>query len=122
MSERAPSTGDKPNRIPRWLMGFLIVSLAINFIFISSVAGAMWRFKGPHPLPGANPGFLSYIGSLPAERRKALWDAASEERHSLRPLRREVRAAREATMMALIADPFDKAAVLAAQTRQTHAE
>ena len=122
MSEGASSTGEKPNRVPRWLMGFLIVSLAINFIFIGSVAGAMWRFKGPPPMAGANPGFLSYIGSLPTDRRKALWDSATKERQNLRPLRREARSAREATLMALIADPFDKQAVIAAQARQTHAE
>jgi uncharacterized membrane protein len=121
MNAGASDTGEKPNRVPRWLTGFLIVSLAINFIFIGSVAGAMWRFQGP-PSAGANPGLLSYVSTLPADRRKALWDAAAAERQTLRPLRREARAAREATLLALVADPFDKQAVLAAQARQTRAE
>jgi uncharacterized membrane protein len=122
MSDGASGTADKANRVPRWLMGFLIVSLAINFIFIGSVAGAMWRFHGPPSAPVANPGLLSYIGSLPADRRKALWDSVAAERQSLRPLRKDARAAREAMLTTLIADPSDKQAVLAAQARQTKAE
>src|SRR3974377_1472121 len=114
MTQGIAGTGDRSNRVPRWIMAFLIVSLAINFIFIGSVAGAIWALRGP-PRAAPNPGLLSYIPTLPAERRKLLWEAASTERMNLRPLRHDARLAREATLMALVADPFDKQAALAAQ-------
>ena len=39
---------------------------------------------------------------------KQLWELTGEERSHIRPFRREVRAAREETIKALIAEPFDR--------------
>ena len=48
--------------------------------------------------------------------------ATAEERSHIRPFRREVRAAREETIKALVAEPFDRAKFVAAQARQAEAE
>jgi uncharacterized membrane protein len=83
----------------------------------------MWRFrKPPHWAGAVTPNLVGYASTLPAQRRKALWDATAEERRLVRPFRREVRAAREDTIKALVAEPFDKQKFLATQQRQAEAE
>jgi uncharacterized membrane protein len=110
-------------RIPRWLLLALFASLALNLIIVGSVAGAVWRFRAPaHYASIVTPNLLGYASTLPAHRRKQLWDATAEERGHIRPFRREVRAAREETIKVLIAEPFDKQQFLAAQGRQAEAE
>ena len=109
-------------KAPRWMVAALVASLALNFIVIGSVAGAMWRFKGPPGGGGVVPNLLGYASTLPSERRKEIWDLTARERSEIRPVRREVRAAREETTKALMAEPFDKQAFLEAQTRQAEAE
>jgi uncharacterized membrane protein len=101
----------------------LLVSLALNLTILGAVAGAMWRFHRPPAWAGAiTPNLLGYASTLPRERRKQLWDATAEERRHLRPFRRDVRTAREETIKALAADPFDRQRFVAAQTRQAEAE
>lgn len=110
-------------RIPRWLLALLFASLAVNLVVIGSIAGAMWRFRGPPP--GASPvipNLMGYAGSLPTERRKQVWEETAEERKHARPFRRQVRAAREETVKALIARPFDRQRFLDAQARQSATE
>ena len=97
--------------------------LGVNFLVIGLAAGAMWRFRGPPPLAaGITPNLLGYASTLPPERRKALWDQTEAERLQLRPFRREVRTAREDTIKALMAEPFDRDKFLASQVRQGDAE
>jgi uncharacterized membrane protein len=88
------------------------------------VAGAVWRFRPPPHLVGSVviPNLLGYASTLPTPRRKALWDATSEERRHVRPFRREVRAAREETIKALTAEPFDLQQFKAAQAHQAETE
>src|SRR5687767_10862888 len=118
----APRT-EPVRRTPRWLLVALIASLALNLIIVGSVAGAMWRFRKPPPWASAvTPNLLGYASTLPAPRRKQLWDTTAEERGHIRPFRREVRVAREETIKALIAEPFEKQRFLAAQARQSEAE
>jgi uncharacterized membrane protein len=110
-------------RVPRWLLVALLASLALNLVIVGSVAGAMWRFRKPPPWASAvTPNLLGYASTLPAPRRKQLWDTTAEERRHIRPFRREVRTAREETVKALVAEPFDKQGFLAAQARQSEAE
>jgi uncharacterized membrane protein len=122
MSDVAMSMGQQLRRAPRWMLLLLIGSLAVNFLIIGLTAGAMWRFRGPPPLAGVTPNLLGYASTLPAERRKVLWDQTEAERQTLRPFRREVRVAREETIKALIAEPFDGQRFAAAQERQGEAE
>jgi uncharacterized membrane protein len=122
MSDVAMAAGQVHRKAPRWMLVVLIVSLAVNFLIIGLTAGAMWRFRGPPPLAGITPNLLGYASTLPHERRKVLWDQTEAERVQLRPFRREVRAAREDTIKALMAEPFDREKFLASQLRQGDAE
>ena len=101
----------------------LFVSLAINLVVAGSLVGAIWRAHGPPP-GGLSiiPNLLGYASTLPPQRRKELWDSIAEERGHIRPFRREVRAARQETVKALVAEPFDRAKFLAAQARQVEVE
>ena len=112
-------------KTPRWMLVALFVSLALNLLIVGSVAGAVWRFRGPPHMAGSSnvtPNLLGYASTLPHQRRKQLWDATAEERATIRPFRREVRAARDETVKALIAEPFERQHFLAAQARQAEAE
>jgi uncharacterized membrane protein len=109
---------------PRWMQVGLIASLALNLVIIGVVAGAVWRFR-PHPHVAGSiviPNLLGFASTLPAPRRKALWDATAEERRHVRPFRRAVRAAREETIKALIAEPFDPQQFKTAQSQQAETE
>jgi uncharacterized membrane protein len=118
----APRT-EPARRTPRWLLVALLASLALNLIVVGSVAGAMWRFRKVPPWASAvTPNLLGYASALPAERRKRLWEDTTEERRHIRPFRREVRNAREETIKALLAEPFEKQRFVAAQARQAEAE
>jgi len=44
--------------------GWLIASLAVNFLVIGLTVGAMWRFRGPPPLAGVTPNLLISIVNL----------------------------------------------------------
>ncbi len=121
MSEAGTPQPARPNS--RWLVVALLTSLALNLLIVGWVAGAIWRFHRPPAWTRViTPNLLGYASTLPRERRKQLWDATAEERRHLRPLRREVRAAREATIKILSVEPFDREHFLAAQTRQAAAE
>jgi uncharacterized membrane protein len=100
-----------------------LVSLALNLVIVGSIAGAAWRFRTPPPWAGAvTPNLLGYASTLAPERRRELWRLTAEERGHVRPFRREVRAAREQTVEALIAEPFDRQRFQAAQSRQAEME
>lgn len=123
MTDASPAASVPRRRVPRWLLVALFVSLALNLIIVGSVAGAVWRFRAPPPWASAiTPNLMGYASTLAPQRRKELWDATSEERLGIRPFRREVRAAREHTLQALVAEPFDKERFQAAQVRQQQAE
>lgn len=108
---------------PRWLVVTLFASLALNLIVIGSVAGAVWRYRSPPPWASAvTPNLLGFASTLPAERRKQVWEATAAERHNIRPFRRELRATRQATWKALIAEPFDRQQFMAAQEHQAQAD
>src|SRR4249919_2303304 len=107
MTDAGTPGAERVRRVPRWLLVALVVSLALNLVIVGSVAGAIWRFRTPPQWASAvTPNLLGYASTLPAPRRKQLWDATAEERRHIRPFRREVRAAREETVKALIAEPF----------------
>jgi uncharacterized membrane protein len=100
--------GQAARRAPRWMLLLLIASLAVNFLFLGLAGGAMWKFRGPPPMAGVTPNLLGYASTLPSDRRKSLLDQIEAERQHLRPFRREVRAAREETIQALVAEPSIK--------------
>jgi uncharacterized membrane protein len=123
MTEAGSAKTGPVRRTPRWMLAALFVSLALNLLVVGSLAGAVWRFRAPPPWASAvTPNLLGYASTLPAERHKHLWEQIREERGHIRPFRREVRAAREETVKALVAEPFDRGQFLAAQARQAEAE
>jgi uncharacterized membrane protein len=123
MTDAGAHTPALGRRRPRWLLWALFASLALNLVVVGLVAGAMWRFRAPPPWAGAvTPNLLGYASTLSPDRRKQLWEATASERHSIRPFRRELRAARQETLKALIAEPFDRERFIAAQERHAQAD
>jgi uncharacterized membrane protein len=124
MSDMALGASDMDSvRAPRWMVVLLVSSLALNLLVLGLVGTLMWRVRVPPPwehVVARN--LLGYASTLPAERRKELWDLSAKERQHVRPFRREVRAARDETAKALSAEPFDRQQFLAAQARQADAE
>src|SRR5262245_25624025 len=122
MMEAITSEARVVRRTPRWLLVALFASLGVNLVIVGSVAGAVWRHRGPPAAAGVViPNLLGYASTFAPERRKQIWELTHEERSRMRPFRREVRAAREDTIKAL-AEPFDRQQFLAAQSKQAEAE
>src|SRR6516225_9650470 len=121
MTDARTAHAEPTPRAPRWLLAALFASLALNLVVVGLVAGAIWRFHPPAWAP-ITPSLVGFASALPPERRKQLWDQTAEERAELRPLRREVRTARDETVRVLAAEPFDRQQFLAAQARQADAE
>jgi uncharacterized membrane protein len=110
-------------RAPRWLLVVLFASLALNLVIVGLLAGAIWRFSmGPAWAGAVAPNLVGFASTLPPERRKMIWEQTIEERRQLRPFRREVRAAREETVKALLAEPYDRQQFLAAELHKAEAE
>ena len=123
MTETISSEARIVRRAPRWLLVALFGSLAVNLLIVGSVAGAVWRHRGPPAWAGVViPNLLGYASTFAPDRRRQIWELTREERSHMRPLRREVRAAREETTKALSAEPFDRQRFLAAQSKQSEAE
>ena len=123
MTEAGSSESRIVRRAPRWLLVVLFTSLAGNLVLVGSVAGAVWRHRGPPAWAGVViPNLLGYASTFAPDRRKQIWELTREERSRMRPFRREVRAAREETTKALAAEPFDRQQFLAAQSKQAEAE
>jgi uncharacterized membrane protein len=123
MTDAGSSQSRIERRAPRWLLVVLFTSLAVNLVIVGSVAGALWRHRGPPAWAGVViPNLLGYASTFAPDRRKQIWGLTREERSRMRPFRREVRAAREETTKALVAEPFDRQQFLAAQSKQAEAE
>jgi uncharacterized membrane protein len=123
MTEAGSSESRFVRRAPRWMLVLLFASLAVNLVIVGSVAGAVWRHRGPPAWAGVViPNLLGYASTFAPDRRKQIWELTRTERGRMRPFRREVRAAREETTKALAAEPFDRQQFLAAQAKQAEAE
>lgn len=116
----AVATSVERRRAPRWMVIALFASLALNLIVIGATAGFLWKHRfelvggtAPHLAPN----LLGYSSTLPPERRKELWSRTEDERRNVRPLRRSLREARDETLKALTAEPFDQERYLASQSR-----
>lgn len=118
VASTAPQTPS--GRLPTWALVVMLVSLAANLLVIGSVGAAMWRFgHGPHGPPHGwgPPNLLGYAMSLGPERHRELLDSTSALREALRPMRKDLRDARNAVTDAVGAEPFDLAKFEAAQQR-----
>ena len=113
------ATGPVKRAAPRWMVIALFTSLALNLIVAGATAGFVWRHGGA--VPGAAPylpaSLLGYASTLTPARQEELYARTQEQRQNVRPLRRQLREAREESMQVLVADPFDKDRFQAAQSR-----
>lgn len=107
----------------KWL---LIASLGLNLLIAGAVAGAMFMHRGgPHGRWGIGPqdfGLMGFARSLPPERRDMVREELKGLRGALKPMRQEIRAAREEAANLLAADPFDRNALKAALVKVGTAE
>jgi hypothetical protein len=114
-------TGINGGRGSRWLMPVLVASLALNLVVLGATGSLLWRgaFERQEPPLGRRvvPSVLGYAVTLPPERVKELEQLTKEEWERVRPLRRALVEARDASNKALTAEPFDRARFLAAQAQ-----
>lgn len=111
----------EPRHAPRWMKILLGVSLALNFMVLGVVLGAM-VFGGPRDAARGTEraGGLStaLMRALPEDDQRALRRALRADQDALRAGRAEVRAARRDMVMALRQEPFDPNAFAAALETQ----
>ncbi len=107
---------DSASKGPKVKLGWtgivLFGSLAVNFLVIGVMAGAL--LAGPHDrdrtaLRGL--GYAPFMRALPEKDRSALHEALERDADSFRDNRAELRAQFEAFLAALRADPFDASEV-----------
>jgi uncharacterized membrane protein len=111
-AEAAPS-----KRHSRWLWSALILSLAVNLLFLGTMAGAAWKFHHGSPGGRFSANLAGFTASLSEARRHEVEQATAQERAALKPLRAEVREARQRARAILVAEPFDRQAFADAQAR-----
>ena len=114
-------TPDASRRMPRWLYWALIASLALNLLFIGRAGAAFWHHRHGGFGPGEF-GLMGFVRELPPDRQTMIRDQLTAARQTLRSMRRDVRNAWFDANTALAAEPFDKAALIAAMARQSEAE
>lgn len=95
---------------------FLMISLALNLLVIGALIGtAGWRKYGHwHGVRGEDFGLIGFARALPGERGDAVRKLLKDGRSSLKPLKREIFAAREAAAEVLGAEPYNRDALKAA--------
>lgn len=95
----------------------LIASAALNLLFVGGLISALVRHGGPVGFaPAQMPHNIgAYVGTLPPDRGRALWQNTADKRRGMQPLLREVREARREALGALSADPYDRERFRAAQ-------
>lgn len=109
MSASDPSTAPAKRR---WVKPLLVVSLALNLLFVGLVAGAFWR-HGFGGWGGPKGKILAVsieqlITELPSEKRKKAEDVLSRLRSDMSPRARARQQTRKRAIEALTADPFNE--------------
>ena len=112
MTTIPPSVELAPTRTPRWMWISLVLSVALNLLIVGVVAAAMLHFRGRHG--GHEARFVSYVGSLPAERRNVLLAVLEDQQKAIGPLRQQARTARRLVRDALEAEPFVREKLISA--------
>ena len=121
MTDTEPS-GVVP-RTRRWKGILLVASLALNLLIVGIVAAMGVKHGwGPPPAGIQQATLLRFARTLPAERKQEIWNVVRPEVHTVRPLWRDLRAARRHVRSALTADPFDENAFRQAHDRLLEVE
>ncbi len=120
MAEQAPRTG-------RWLRAALGLSLAVNLLVVGLIAGAAYRFHGPHAVPHGMPrGAMHsygtpYIMALPDDRRRAVFRDLRGKKDGGDMSRAARRALYDQVILALRAVPYEQQQVTQLLDRQRKA-
>jgi uncharacterized membrane protein len=95
----------------------LLASVALNLVVVGAAGTTLWRHSLVPEAASAHlsPNLLGFASTLPVGRRQEVWARTEEQRRVVRPLRRELREAREGLIKVLTADEFDAARYQAAQ-------
>lgn len=100
----------------------LILSLALNLLFVGMLAGSgIERVRNPDRRAGIDPGMGVFAEALDAGDRRALRQAFLAEAPRLRAEREAWRAQSQQLVAALRAEPYDPAAVTAISRQMTAA-
>lgn len=104
----------------KWALG---LSLGLNLLVVGLVAGAAYRFDGPHGGPGASRHDFGapYIIALPDDRRRAIFKNLRADRQDKFTSRAARRALYAEAVAAIRAEPFDPARVTAVLDTQREA-
>lgn len=95
----------------RWLIATLILSLVANGVLIGYLIGSFSRQEFRPPLLDPMVGARHILGELPPARRDALKPLLNQHLRDLRPNLREIRHAQSDMRAAILAEPFDAAAL-----------
>ena len=113
------SPQDAPRR-SRLVYPALVVSLALNLLFIGGMAAAAWHFNARHTR--GEFGLLGFARQLPVEHQEAFRKQVLEARASLKDEKEAVRAAWLDVNSLLTAEPFDKEKLKAAMAKLRESE
>ena len=96
-------------RSPRWMRVMLVLSLALNLLFVGLVAGTMLGQRGPSGRDAAGGDFRGQplIRALEASDRRAVLDRLRRDTNPPRDRIRGLRGRFQAYLEALRADTFD---------------
>ena len=103
----------------------LVVSLALNALLVGVVMRGLWTIRANIAMTGGaiESTLPAFVNTLPADRREELAQRCGRPaRQRFGRLRMELRRARDEAARAFVADPFDKQAFIAAQSRLFEAE
>jgi uncharacterized membrane protein len=97
----------------KWLVGGLVVSVVLNLLIVGFVIG---RLASAPPIMAPDPtaGFGRLLRFLPEERRDAVTPMLREQMRDVMREARGLRREHEAVYEALVAEPYDPAALEAA--------
>ena len=98
----------KSTKTLRWALG---LSLGVNLLVLGLVAGAAYRFDGPHggAIRHMRDYGTPYVMALPEERRRAVFADARKGREDKSVSRAARRALYQEALTAIRAEPFDPA-------------
>lgn len=114
--------GAQPGGKRNWLKIGLLASLAINVLLLGLIGGSAWRLRDAAMTNAIGPSMFAYSNTLPGDRRAEIRRLFVERRPVVRPLRVAAQQARREVREAMVAEPFDKARLVAAHDRMIAAE
>ena len=103
----------------RWLWPLLIVSLALNLLFVGLVAGRLWMHGGG---PGARHRVFTgavemLMKDLPEAKQQHAGELLKRHRSTVSQIRKQIREQRQVTKDAVLTEPYDEAKVIEAFAR-----